>query len=207
MKKGFILSFEGGEACGKSTQVKSFKEYLDKKGIDYVALREPGGSELGEQVREVLLHKNININLKAEILLFNAARAQLIEEKIKPALEEGKLVLLDRFYHSTLVYQGYATGTSPKKIKSIIDFATDGITTDLTLVLNLPAQTAFERKEKENLQDRIESRGLEFYKALEKGFLELAKQDRRHVKLIDATDTIEGVFNQIVETFEKYYKN
>lgn len=206
MKKGFILSFEGGEACGKSTQVKLFKEYLDKKGIDYIALREPGGTELGEQVREVLLHKDVNIDLKAEILLFNAARAQLIDEKIKPALKEGKLILLDRFYHSTLVYQGYATGEDPKKIMPIINFATSGLSTDLTLVLNLPAETAFSRKEIENKQDRIEKRGIQFYEALEKGFLELAKKDPKHVKLIDARDTIEGVYKQIVETFEKYYK-
>ena len=206
MKKGFILSFEGGEACGKSTQVELFKEYLDKMGIDYIALREPGGTDLGEQIREVLLHKDVEIDYKAEILLFNAARAQLIEEKIKPALEQGKLVLLDRFYHSTIVYQGYAIDKDIKQLLPIINYATDGITTDLTLVLNLPAEIAYSRKELENKQDRIESRGLQFYKKLENGFLELAKADPNHVKLIDASDTIEGVHKQMVETFEKFYK-
>lgn len=206
MKKGFILSFEGGEACGKTTQIKLFKEYLDKKGIDYIALREPGGTQTGESIREILLHKNVDIDYRTEVLLFNAARAQIVEEKIKPALKERKLVLLDRFYHSTLAYQGYAIDQDVQKLKSIIDYSTDGITTDLTLLLNLPAEISYQRKVEENKQDRFEMRGGEFYKRIEKAFLQVAKDDPEHVKLIDATKTIEEVHKQIVETFEKFYK-
>ncbi len=206
MKKGFILSFEGGEACGKTTQIKLFKEYLDKKGIDYIALREPGGTEVGESIRNILLHQKVDIDYRTEVLLFNAARAQIIEEKIKPALKQGKLVLLDRFYHSTLAYQGYALGRDTNSLKKIINYATDEIKTDLTLLLNLPAEVAYQRKVEENQQDRFEERGFEFYKNTENAFLEVAKNDP-NVKLIDATKSIEEVHKQMVETFEKHYNS
>ncbi len=205
MKKGFILSFEGGEACGKTTQIKLFKEYLDKKQIDYIALREPGGTEVGESIRNILLHQKVDIDYRTEVLLFNAARAQIVEEKIKPALQQGKLVLMDRFYHSTLAYQGYALGQDVDKLKTLISYATDGLQTDLTLLLNLPSEISYQRKVEENKQDRFEMRGEEYYKKIENAFLEVAKDDP-NVKLIDATKTIEEVHQQMVETFEKYYK-
>jgi len=205
MKKGFILSFEGGEACGKTTQIKLFKEYLDKKQIDYIALREPGGTEVGESIRNILLHQKVDIDYRTEVLLFNAARAQIVEEKIKPALQQGKLVLMDRFYHSTLAYQGYALGQDVDKLKTLISYATDGLQTDLTLLLNLPYEISYQRKVEENKQDRFEMRGEEYYKKIENAFLEVAKDDP-NVKLIDATKTIEEVHQQIVETFERFYK-
>lgn len=207
MKKGFILSFEGGEACGKSTQIKLFKEYLDKKGIDYIALREPGGTEVGELLRKIYIDKTLNICPTAEALLMNAMRAQVVEEKVKPALKQGKLVLMDRYYHSSLVYQGYAVDGDIKMVKNIVKYATNGIKSDLTLYLDLDAQIAYQRKVQENMQDRFESRGLEFYQNVRKAYLKVAEEDKTRVKIIDASKSIEEVHKQMVDTFEQYYKN
>lgn len=205
MKKSFIISFEGGEACGKSTQVKLFKEYLDKNKFDYIALREPGGTVTGEKIREILLDPKLELNSKTETLLFNAARAQIIEEKVKPALEQGKLIVFDRFFDSTLVYQGYSIDKDPDKILPIINFATDGIKPDLTILLNQPAELSFKRKIEENKLDRIEQRGLEYYKKLENGFFSLAHKYPDRIKIVDAVGTIEEVHNRIVKVFEEEY--
>ncbi len=205
MKKGFIISFEGGEASGKSTQVKLFKEYLDKKGIEYVSAREPGATPAGELIRNVLLNSDAKLNYKAETLLFNASRAMLIEDIIKPALEEGKLVLLDRFFDSTYVYEALSIGKDHHSLTPIIDFATDGISPDLTILLNQSAEVSYQRKVEENKQDRFEKRGLDYYQKIQQGYLTLAKEFPNRIKIIDAINTIPEVHNDIIKVFEKHY--
>lgn len=204
MKKGFIITLEGGDACGKTTQRALFEDYLKEKGIDYISLREPGSSPVGEEIRNILLHKDYNLNPLTETLLFNASRCELCEKIIKPALSQGKLVLLDRFYHSTLVYQGYSVGFDTDKLMSVINFAIDGIKPDMTIYFHLPAEISYERKVKENNQDRFESRDFDYYKKIENGYLTLAKKDKNMI-VIDATKTIEEIHKEVVDLFEKKY--
>lgn len=206
MQKQFIISFEGGEACGKTTQIKLFKEYLNKNNIDFLALREPGGTDASERMRNIFLDPMIKLSPKAETLLLNASRAQLIDEVVKPALNQGKLVLFDRFFDSNLVYQGYSIDRDPKEILPIINYATDGIKPNLTILLSQPAEVSYQRKIDENNQDRMEQRGFDYYKKIELGFLQLAKQEPERIKVIDAIGTFEEVHNRIVTAFEERYK-
>ncbi len=207
MKKSFIISFEGGEACGKSTQTKLFKEYLGKNNFDFLVLREPGGTEASECMRNIFLDPGLKLCSKAETLLLNASRAELIEEIVKPALNQGKLVMFDRFYDSNLVYQGYSIDKNPEELMPIIEYATGGIKPDLTILLNQSAEISYERKLIENKQDRIEQRGLDYYKKVENGYLELAKKYPERIKIVDAVGSIEEVHQRIIKVFEEAYKN
>ena len=206
MKKGFIISFEGGEASGKSTQVKLFKEYLEKEGIKYISTREPGGTPAGELIRNVLLNSDVKLNHKAETLLFNASRTMLCEEVIKPALERGEVVVLDRFFDSTYVYEALSIDKDYTSLTPIIEFATDGIKPDLTILLNQDAKISYQRKVEENKQDRFEQRGLDYYKKIQEGYLFLAQKSPERIKVIDATMTIPQVHEAIINCFEKNYK-
>ena len=207
MKRSFIISLEAGEACGKSTQIRLLENYLKEKGIDYIAIREPGGTATGEQIRHIFLDPFLKICPKTETLLLNAARAQLIEEIVKPAIREGKVIIFDRYFDSNLVYQGYSINQNPDKLMPVIDFAISNIVPNLTILLNQPAEISYERKLIENKQDRIEQRGLDYYKKVENGYLELAKKYPERIKIVDAVGSIEEVHQRIIKVFEEAYKN
>ena len=210
MHKGFLITFEGGEGCGKSSQIKLFTKFLEENKIDYVLSREPGGAEFGEMIRKILLFSKNNIDAKTEFLLFSSSRADHIRNIVKPALREGKVVVLDRFYDSSFVYQGYAGSLDLKDIKLITDFAIDGCVPDLTILLDISYEDGFARKSQdENLKnlDRIERKGKEYHDKVRKGYLELAKNEPERIKVIDATKSREEISNEIKNIFlEKYNK-
>ncbi|MGN1201261.1 MAG: dTMP kinase [Candidatus Caccovivens sp.] len=204
-----LVTFEGGEGCGKSTQIKKFKEYLEKEKIDYLITREPGGTEVGEQIREILLHGKSNLSSETEFLLFSASRSKLVEEVVKPALAEGKVVVLDRYYDSSYTYQGYAGNLNLQDLKSITQFAIKGAVPDLTILLDLPYEVGMSRKSKdENLKnlDRIEQKGKTYHDSVRAGYLKLAKEEPKRIFVVDASKSANDVHKAIIEEFERRFR-
>lgn len=181
--KGRFITFEGSEGCGKSTQSKLLAEYLKKRGFRIVYLREPGGTNISEKIRDILLDtKNKKILPVCETLLYMAARAQLVAEVILPALKQGKIVICDRFLDSTVAYQGYGLGIDIQAIKYVGKFANSGINPCLTIFLDLEVKKGLEYRK--GVQDRIEKRPLDYHYRVRKGYLELAKQEPRRIKIV-----------------------
>lgn len=208
--RGFLVTFEGGEGGGKSTQVKRLAKFLEEQKIDYISTKEPGGTDVGNQVREILLHSKDKISDKTEFLLFSASRAQLVQDVIKPALEAGKVVLMDRFFDSSFAYQGYAGNLNLDDIEEVTDFATDGLQPDLTVLLDISYDDGMERKAKNSKLkdlDRIESKSAEYHNRLRKGFLKLADKDRKRFLVVFANKTEEEIFEEVkAEFMDRYNK-
>ncbi|MHB8154450.1 MAG: dTMP kinase [Candidatus Omnitrophota bacterium] len=181
MKSKFI-TFEGSEGCGKSTQSEMLFSYLKAKGAKVIYLREPGGVKLSEMIRVILLDPKSRISAQAETLLYMAARAQVVEEIIKPALVAKKIVICDRFLDSTIAYQGFGLGIEIKLIKSLGSFATQGIKPDLTIFLDLPVKSGL--KYRHNCKDRIEQRSMSYHEKVRKGYLTLAKQEPQRIRIV-----------------------
>lgn len=185
MSKGLFITLEGGEGAGKSTLIRHLAEQMEKEGHELLITREPGGSPLGEKVRSLLLESKEPIDSRAELLLFLAARADHVTRIIDPALSEGKLVLCDRFTHSTLAYQGYGRGLDLNELRRLCSFASHDLTPDLTLFLDVPVAVGIERREKRSAADRMEREESTFHEKVRAGFLDLAKAGGMEV--IDAS--------------------
>jgi len=197
---GFLLSFEGSEGCGKSTQIRLLKERLEKSGREVVVLREPGGTEIGESIRHLLQHAKEGhaMTTETELLLFAASRAQIVREKIRPLLEAGAFVILDRFLDSTTVYQGHARGLPLDAVNAINRFAIGGTLPRLTLLLDLDTQTAWQRIHATGRElDRMESQPPEFFEKVRQGYLQLAAAEPDRIKVIDASASPEEVHEVI----------
>ena len=187
-KRGYFITFEGADGCGKTTQTELIKKYLDNKNIENILTREPGGSELGVHLRKILLHYEKPVSNIAETFLYLADRAQHIEYKIKPALEEGKIVLCDRHTDSTLAYQGYGRNQDIETIQGLNKIAVNSILPDLTIVFDVESETAQKRLTGE--KDRLEAEGIEFHKKLRAGYLDIAKKNPKRVKIVNANQGI-----------------
>lgn len=200
MSAGFLLSFEGSEGCGKSTQIALLRARLEAAGRIVVVLREPGGTELGESIRHLLQHakEGAAMTPETELLLFAASRAQLVREKIRPLLESGTFVILDRFLDSTTVYQGIARGLPLESVRAINHFAIGGTSPQLTLVLDMDSATAWQRIHQSGRElDRMESQPQSFFEKVRQGYLEVAQAEPARVKIIDASATPEAVHENI----------
>ncbi|MFZ2281180.1 MAG: dTMP kinase [Prosthecobacter sp.] len=203
MSAGFLLSFEGSEGCGKSTQIALLRTRLEAAGRSVVVLREPGGTELGESIRHLLQHakEGASMTPETELLLFAASRAQLVREKIRPLLEAGTFVILDRFLDSTTVYQGIARGLPLESVRAINHFAIGGTLPQLTLVLDMDSATAWQRIHQSGRElDRMESQPQSFFEKVRQGYLEVAQAEPARVKIIDASATPEVVHENIWQT-------
>ena len=196
MSKGLFITFEGGDGCGKTTQIKLLDEYLRSKGYKTLLTREPGSKGLGVKLREILLNYDGEVSPNAESFLFLADRAQHVDCIIKPALEEGVVVLCDRHTDSTVAYQGYGRGLDLEQIHRLNNIATSGLKPDLTIVLDVDVETSQKRVGAE--KDRMESAGIEFFERVRKGFLEIAKQEPERVKVVDSTQSIEEIHREIL---------
>ena len=201
MAKGFFITFEGGDGCGKTTQIKLLDEYLRKKGYKTLLTREPGSKGLGTKLREILLNYDGEVSSTCESFLFLADRAQHVDCIIKPALADGYIVLCDRHTDSTVAYQGYGRGLDINQIHNLNKIATSGLKPDLTIVLDVDVETSQKRVGSE--KDRMESAGIEFFEKVRKGFLEIAKEEPNRVKVIDSTQSIEEIHTQILELIKK----
>lgn len=219
-KTGFLVSFEGGEGCGKSTQVKNFLKYLEEKHIDFLLTREPGGTEVGEKIRNILLHDKDDLSANTEFLLFSASRSKLVEDVIRPALNQGKVVVLDRYFDSSFAYQGFGGGMDLKTIEKITELAVGenlkvkkdplSAVPKLTFLLDLPYESGMKRKfadEKLRKLDRIESKTKEYHEKVRDGYMYLAKKFKDRICVIDASQSIDCVFENIKNEFENRYAN
>jgi dTMP kinase len=202
MKRGKFITFEGSEGSGKSTQSRLVYQYLKKKKKAVVYLREPGGTTISEALREILLDvKNKKMISECEALLYMAARAQLVEEVIRPALKKGKIVLCDRFLDSTIIYQGNGNGLNIAFLKEIGKFVAKGLKPNLTFVFDLPTTQGFSRLKRK--KDRIEQRSRQYHNRVRRGYLRLAKTEPRRVKLIKATRPRREIYGEILKWVEK----
>ena len=210
MARGKFITFEGGEGCGKSTQVKRLKEALEREGIEVVLTREPGGTWLSEEIRHLIKDQMTDAPCdRSELLLFLAARAQLVKNVIRPALAEGKWVISDRFSDSTLAYQGYGRGLPLDDLRRMNGFACEGLKPDLTLFLEVTPETAQARmREREAMTnttaDRLERAGEEFHARLRGGFAELAKAEPDRIVTIDANGTPDEVWENIWKSTRRF---
>ncbi len=201
MKKGLFITFEGADGCGKTTQIKLVKDYLEKSGYEVVLTREPGAKGLGEKIREILLNYDGIVSDRCESFLFLADRAQNIDTIVNPAVEKGKIVLCDRHIDSTVAYQGYGRGLNLERINKLNLLATDGRVPDLTIVFDIDVETSMQRVGKE--KDRMESAGIEFHNRVRNGYLEIAKNEPERVKVVDGRESIEKVFENVKDLVNK----
>lgn len=197
-----FITIEGPDGSGKTTQVVPLSEYLIQSGYQVLITREPGGTAIGDQIRRVLSDlKNTGMHPRSETLLFLAARAQLVEEVIKPHLEKGYIVLCDRYADSTMAYQGYGHQNEIQQIRSLISFATGGLNPDLTILLDLDVQTGLKRKARGNEWNRLDAYSLEFHERVRQGYATLVEAEPERWVVIDAdqpADRIQEMIRKVV---------
>jgi len=186
---GAFITFEGGEGSGKSTQSELLARSLTASGRHVLRLREPGGTDLGESLRELLLHRRADMSSEAELLLFLAARAELVRSVIRPALDDGTIVICDRFADSTFAYQGYGRGLDLERLRQLNDWATGGLVPDLTVLLDLPVVAGLQRKHTET--DVFQLEDVEFHQRVRQGYLALARSEPSRWLVTDGTTSIE----------------
>ena len=204
-----FITFEGIDYSGKSTQAKMLCEYLKLQKLKAIAIREPGGTEVSEKIRELLLNRiNLKINPLTEFLLFSAARAQLVADVIKPYLKKNYIVICDRYFDSSTAYQGFGANVDIKKILTVNDFATGGLTPDLTFLFDIPPKAAFKRHQmRKDSKDRMENKNLAFYNRVYRGFREIADKNRKRFVVIDGSKTISEIQSIIVSIVNKKIKS
>ena len=190
---GFFITLEGTEGCGKSTLMGNLSSRLETEGHSVVQLREPGGTESGEEIRKLLKHGPDNLTPEAELLLMNASRAQLVREVIRPALDKGKIILCDRFYDSTTAYQGHGRGLDLNLVQSVIDLAVGDTIPDLTLFLKIPLDVSEDRQSKRSGTDRFESNDRSFFERVSNGYQTIAAANPDRISIIDGTQPIDSV--------------
>jgi len=210
-----FISFEGIEGSGKTTQIQGVYDYLRQKGHDVIVTREPGGSNIGRQIRSILLDsKNKGLNSLAELLLYMADRAQHLDEIVKPGLSSGKVILCDRYYDATIAYQGYARGLDIDLITQLHGISFADYKPDLTFLLDLPPETGLGRawRQIENGQrigteTRFEEEALTFHRRVREGYLALAQREPQRFRIIDASGPQEGVEKEILAVLDSAISN
>lgn len=192
-----FITFEGPDGSGKTTQARMLVEYLQARGLPVIYTREPGGTEISEQIREVILStRNLAMQNETEVLLFSAARAQIVAELIRPALAAGKIVVCDRYADSTLAYQGYGLGLDLEALRAITKFATRGLVPDLTFYIDVPVQVGLERRH-QGETNRLDQKDVEYHARVRHGYLELAKAEPARFVVIDGRESIGEVQDKI----------
>lgn len=201
---GVFITLEGPDGSGKSTIIKLIGDFLKEENMRFVETREPGGTSIGEEIREIILdNKNTNMSYETEALLYAASRGQHIHEKIIPALEDGKIVLCDRFILSSLAYQGVGRELGIERVKMINDFAIRGVYPDLILFFHIDPKVTLERKLGNADTDRLENLGGEFHERVYGGYMDLLKMYPKNIAMIDASCSIEEVLEQSLDAIKK----
>lgn len=216
--KGLFVTFEGPDGSGKTTQIRKLAEELEKRGLPYVLTREPGGTEISDKIRAIILNPdNLRMADKTEILLYAASRSQHVEEKIQVALGEGKIVLCDRFVDASIAYQGYGLKQPIEMIRNINRFATGGLSPDRTYLFDVSPETGRSRMkgrsgpeagvtQNAGELDRIEQRALAYHARVREGFLSLYRENRQRILLVNGEDQPETVFNTVLADFDSVLK-
>lgn len=203
-----FITLEGPEGSGKSTQIKRLAKRLESMGFLVITTREPGGTPIGDQIRQVLVRmENKELHPRTEILLFLAARAQLVEQLIKPALQDGKIILCDRYGDSTLAYQGYGHGLDLEKLRQMLDFATDHLKPDLTILLDLDVKLGLMRKKAEDEWNRLDAYEVLFHERVREGYLNLAREEPDRWRIVDASQGIDAVQEDLLRIILDALKN
>jgi dTMP kinase len=206
MNKGLLITFEGPDGSGKTTQISLLKNHLANKGFEVMYTREPGGTNISEKIRDIILdNKNSEMSAMCEAMLYASSRAQLVHEVIKPALSQGKVVVMDRFVESSIVYQGIGRNLGTDRIRSINDAATEGLKPDITFMLTIPFEEGLKRKEKQKSFDRLENSGDDFHRRVYEGYMSLSNS-ASYIRVIDADRTEEEVHKDIVNIIEMLIK-
>jgi len=207
-QKGMLISFEGSEGSGKTTQVSRMATFCEDAGYDTIVTREPGGTEIGEEVRHLLMHASAGSKMhpETELLLFAASRAQLVREVILPGLQEGKIILCDRFLDSTTVYQGVGRQISMEPVHIINTFAVGNIMPDITIVVDVPAEIGLERIRHRvtDLPDRMEQENIEFYRKVREGYLLLAQAMPERFIVVDGIKPRGKLADELWEKLKEY---
>ncbi len=202
-----FITFEGIDGCGKSTHAKLLSDFLNQKGFRTLILREPGGTDFSEKIREILLTSDYELNPQIELLLFEAARSHLTQNVINIELQSGTAVISDRFFDSTTAYQGYGRGIDMEIIKICNHLATNGLKPDLTFFLDLEINEALSRS-KDRILDNIEKSGNSFFEKVVDGYKKIAKDEPERVVIINANGSIEDTYNQIINHInQKFFPN
>ena len=199
MKKGIFITFEGIEGSGKTTQAKLLAERLKEQGLDVIKTFEPGDTQAGKKIREILLSPSINMNPLTELLLYFSDRVQHVEEKIKPAINQGIIVICDRFTDSTIAYQGYGRGLSVELIEEFNNILLGNFKPDLTILLDLPAEIGLSRNQRINKRDRFEMEDIDFHNKVRDGYLQIAKSDPERFFIVDATEDASEISQKIFD--------
>ena len=203
MKRGRLIALEGPDGSGKTTQIELLEKYLKGLGYEVVRTREPGGTQVSEKIREIILdNDNSNMNYMCEALLYAASRAQLVNEVIEPALSSGKMVICDRFVYSSMVYQGIGRGLGVERIRSINEAALDGLEADLTFMITIPYEEGLKRKKMQRTLDRLENGGDEFHKKVFEGYLDISKKCDK-IEVIDGNRSVEEIHEDIINVIKK----
>ncbi len=202
-KKSLFITFEGIDGSGKSTQLNKIAEFLKEKNINYIITRDPGGTDLGSKLRNILLNYEGKIYPLCELFLYLADRAQHVDEKIIPALNSGTVVLCDRYIDSTLAYQGYARGLNIDELINLNNLATNKLWPDLTLIFDIDPDVSLKRVG--DNKDRLESESINFHKKVREGYLELAKQHPNRIKVINANQPIEDIYKAVIQIVKPYF--
>ena len=206
--QGLFISMEGPDGAGKSTQIELLRGYLADKGYEIVITREPGGTVISEAIRQLILNREyVEMCPNTELLLYAAARAQLVNEVIRPALEAGKAVICDRFVESSVVYQGIARGMGIDTVYAVNEYALEGLRPQLTILLDLDAEEGLRRKKNQAELDRMEAAGLEFHRKVAEGYRMLAEREKERIMKISATLPEEDIHAKIVLAIEERILN
>lgn len=204
MQRGKLITIEGCDGCGKSTQLKKLSDYLTEQGVAHIFTREPGGGKISEQIREILLNgKNCEMTDECEALLYAAARAQHLNDLVEPALAQGKLVVCDRYVDSSFAYQAYARGLGLEFVQKINAYALEKYLPDVTVFIDLSPQDAFIRKKGADANDRLEQAGLAFHQRVYEGYLRLARDNPTRIVTADGKGTPDEIFKEILIALRK----
>ncbi len=197
-----FITLEGPEGSGKTSHIPHLVQFLREQGYTVFPTREPGGTSIGEQIREVIHDlKNAEMHPRTETLLYQAARAQIVEEVIKPRLKMGEIVLSDRYFDSTIAYQGYGHGQPLEQVRQLVRYATGGLTPDLTILLDLDVEIGLQRKSKQQEWNRLDAYTVDFHKRVRAGYLEMVTQEPERWKVVDSSqkwDVVQGELRKVI---------
>ena len=202
---GKFITFEGIEGAGKTTTIDMISNFLQENSLDCIVTREPGGTVIGEKIRDILLDNKSKLDDKSELLLMFAARNQHINEVIKPALKDNKWVICDRYIDASLAYQGYGRGIELNTISNLINTYAEDVMPDITFLLDIDVTSAFSRFEKNREKDRFENLNIDFFEKVRLGYIDIANKNPKRIKVIDAKKNSESIANEIIGEIKKRF--